>query len=80
MCINGKAMPIINTNYNCHTTAVEFLNQSMGFISCHIKSLVINSLRDGHSHAHTYTHTDVHIENFFKKPGMSWPKAGAYLD
>ena len=30
MHINAKVMTINNTNYSCHTTAVEFLNQSYG--------------------------------------------------
>ena len=31
MCINAKAMPINNTNYGCHITAVELVyNQSYG--------------------------------------------------
>ena len=38
----------------------------MGFISCHIIPLVINSFRGGdtcthtHTHAHTHTHTHTH--------------------
>ena len=47
--INAKAMPINNTDYNCHTTAVEPFNQSYWV---HITLLVINSLGGRHTHAH----------------------------
>ena len=33
----------------------------MGFISCHIMPLVINSLMGTHTHAHIHKHTHTHI-------------------
>ena len=55
----------------------------MGWISCHITPLVINSLRGTYTHTHTHTHTRAHT-NFLdkgnlKKPDMHWPAAGMYL-
>ena len=48
--IKAMASPINNNIYNCHIKAVELFNQSMGFIPCHITSLVINSLGDRYTH------------------------------
>ena len=56
-CINTKATPIYDTNYNCHTTTIELLNQSYGV---HIMPLFINSLGGGHTHTHT--HADIPTE------------------
>ena len=73
--ISVKAMPINDTDYNCHTTAVEFFNQSY---RVHIPQLVINSLGANtytHTHIHTHTHTHTCIytsaqKNNYKKPGV----------
>ena len=40
----------------------------MGFISCHITPLVINSLGGRHTHKHTHIYRRPHWNNF-KKPG-----------
>ena len=59
MCINTKAMPISDTNYNCNITAITelILTNHIGFISHHITPLVINSLGGEHTHTHTQTQT-----------------------
>ena len=36
---------------------IVFLSNHMGFVSCHITSLIINNLEDGHTHARTSTQT-----------------------
>ena len=75
MPINAKTTPINDTDYNCHITAVELsLTNHMGFISCLIMPLVINSLgADTHTHTHTQTHTHTHTDDphriNFNKPG-----------
>ena len=76
-------MPINDTDYNCNITAIT---NHIGFISCHIKPLVIDSLggRDTHTntHIHTQTHTHTYIHphrNNFKKPGMHRHVASARL-
>ena len=51
--INAKTTAINNNGCSCHITDVELFNQSYGV---HIKSLVTNNLRGGHTHTHT-THT-----------------------
>ena len=38
--------------------------------------LVINSLRDGHTHTHTHTHTDVHTEIILRNQARTGPAAG----
>ena len=65
ICINAKATPIIDTDYNSHTTAVELFNQSYGSISCH---LLLYSLWDTHTHTqtNTHTHTDVRTETILR--------------
>ena len=63
MPFNSKAMPTNNINYNCHINIVTCLAIFMGFISHHIRSLVIYSLRSRHTHTHTHTthrHTHTH--------------------
>ena len=62
MHFNYKAMPTQDTDYSCHI-------KHMGWISCQITPLVINSLWIGHTqmcthactHPHTHTHTHTHI-------------------
>ena len=81
---NGKAMPINDTNYNCHNynSCRTCSTNHIGSISCNIIPLVINNLRDGHTHKCTHTHTDAHTQTYtqththkhthtnnFKKPG-----------
>ena len=55
-------MPTIDTNYRCHTKAVEFVSQLLGV---YFTLLVINSFKS-QTHAHTYSqmhslmHTHTH--------------------
>ena len=56
MCINAKATPINDIDYNYHMTAVELcLTSYMGSLSCHTMPQVINSLGGGHTHIHIQT-------------------------
>ena len=52
----------------------------MGFISCHITSLVIYRLGHACARMHTHTHTHMHANVLhrvnFKKPGGHLPKDG----
>ena len=65
----GKAIPISNTNYNCHITAVEFVKpiKWVHIIPYHATSLV-----DGHTCKHTYTYRHPHRNNFKepRSPGL----------
>ena len=55
----------------------------MESISHHITPLVINSLRDRHTHKYTHTHTHTRTDNphriNFKKPGTCRPQSGVHL-
>ena len=54
----------------------------MGFISCHITPLIINSIRGGHTHTHKHVNTRTYRRphrNNFKKPGATGPP-GLKLD
>ena len=65
-CINAKAKPINDTNYNCHTTAIELFKP---IIWVNTISLVTNSLGGRHTHAYRHPH-----KNNFKKPGVRRPQ------
>ena len=72
--MDAKATPTNDTNYSCHMKAIKLnLTNHMGSISHRIMPLVINSLRDGHTHTNTYvymhmtTYRPLHRSNFKSK-------------
>ena len=72
MYINAKAIPINNTDYNCHKTLFNScrtcITNHLGSISPHIMPPVINSIGGRHTHAntHIYIHTDVRTETILR--------------
>ena len=83
MCINTKAMPISDINYNCNITATELiLTYHIRFVSHLIVPLVINRLGGEHTHTHTHTQTQTqtntlkhtHKHTHILKPEASHPK------
>ena len=50
----------------------------MGFKSCHIIPLVINSPGGKHIHTQACTHTDLYTETILRNQ-VHWPVVGTYL-
>ena len=61
-CFITKATPTNGIKYSCYTYIRyrSCLTDHTGSISCHIMSLVINSLRSGHIDLHTHARTHAH--------------------
>ena len=63
---NAKAMPINDTDYSCHITAIKLvLTNHMGFISHH--QLLIASRVD----TQTYTHIDICTETILRNQALA---------
>ena len=54
MHINAKATLTNDTDYSCHIKGCRTcLTNCVESISCHIMSLVVNSIKDGHTDTYT---------------------------
>ena len=76
MKINKHAIHNVSMPRPCPLMILTTVTIKQLSISCHITSLVINSLGGGHTNTHTYR--CLHRNNF-KKPGTCRPAAGMHL-